>query len=664
MPGIYTTGNSFLKEHIVEEDYLTGLSSRRGLYDFYNSLTRDTVVHAMYLDVDNFKRVNDVYGHSMGDKLLIAISDLIREHIRTSGFASRIGGDEYVVLLSGELDQPTVENIASMLLTGMHNLSFRKDILSLISLSIGIVFGQRVTQKLDDVLAKCDVAMYNAKNNGKNRYTIFRADDKFLEINRMMELEMAAALENNEFEVYLQPKVNMITSTLTGAEAFSRWNHPKDGLRLPDLYIPLFEKDGFITKLDLYIFEEACKAKASWTGKKYEHIPISVNMSRLHLYNKHLPEDLEKITNKYNISPGELELEITEATFLKDSPELLAMISRLKKHGFRVSIDNFGSGFSALSLLQDIHVNSIKIDRSFLKTSSGNPLGRKVLRHSIAMCRDLKMDVVATGVETKEQVELVTRCGCTTGQGFYYAAPLPIDSFMQFADEYLNNTLSAYTFHFNGDLKTEDGSKEGVLCVDPGSEITFTDGIFKGSKALSFPGGPTEHNIVHIPTECIVNDSFAVSMWIRPRATHFWTSALYIKFETGFCSIVPNAWESHSSFRIRDSKEVNGWYDVSGIQLNENVWWHYVISYNAMTETAIAYINGEVVSTLENVPTNRYVKRIVIGGDVFQPSLVGDVCELVIYNEAKDYNFVYNLHQSYVTDKDFIGFPLPQDDEI
>lgn len=655
----------YIKLHTVEEDYLTGLSSRRGLYDFYNLLSRETIVHAMYLDVDNFKRVNDVYGHSMGDKLLIAIGELIREKTGEYGFCSRIGGDEYVVLLSGLLDQPTVENMASALLSGMQSLAFRSDILSLISLSIGIVFGQKVTQKLDDVLAKCDVAMYNAKNNGKNRYMIFRADDRFLEINRSMELEMADALANGDFEIYLQPKVNMITSALIGAEAFSRWNHTQDGVRLPEVYIPLFEKDGFITKLDMYIFEQACKIKSSWIGEKYEHIPISVNMSRLHLYNKHFPSDLKKITSKYNVAPEEMELEITEATFLKDKYELVDMINRLKEHGFRVSVDNFGSGFSALSLLQDLHVDAIKIDRTFLKSTYQDSLGRKVLRHSIAMCKDLKMDVVATGVELDEQVKLVTRCGCTIAQGFYYAPPLSLTDFVKFADEYLSNTIAAYTFHFDGNLLSEDGHMEGHFShVDEGVEMSYTDGIFKNTKAVAFQGGELEHNVVVIPSDCIVNDSFTVSMWIRPRQTHFWTCAFYAKFETGFCAIVPTAWESHSSFRIRDSKEVNGWYDASGMQLNEDVWWHFTISYNALTETATACINGDVVSILENVPTNRYVKRIMIGGDVFQPTFVGDICELVIYNEAKDYDFIRELHKSYISREDFIGFPLPQEDEI
>lgn len=638
----------------IERDYLTGLSSRRGLYDYYDSLDSENIVHAMYIDIDNFKRVNDVYGHSMGDKLLIEIGQLIQSHIG-DGFASRIGGDEYVALLSGDIPQPEVEEIAKKLLINMQNIGFRKDILSLISLSIGIVIGQGVSQTLDDVLAKCDSAMYQAKNDGKNRYTVFKADDKSLEINRSIELEMEDALLNGEFIVYLQPKVNMISSELYGAEALARWNHPVDGVRLPASFIPLFEKNGFISKLDMYIFEEVCRIKASWEGQKYEHIPVSVNMSRLHLYNKHFPEDLENITKKYGIDPSELELEITESTFLKDSKELIEMIKLLKDRGFLVSIDDFGSGFSAINLLKDLQVDTIKVDRGFLKNGASNHQGRKIIRHVIAMCLDLKMEVIAEGIETKEQIDLITRCGCSIAQGFYYSKPLPLEKFIPFADEYMNNALTAFTFHLDNSLLSEDGGMEGTIC---GEGLTYTDGIFKDKKAMHFPGGKMETNTISIPTKCMINDSFTVSLWIRPMKTHQWTSALYIKFETGFLTIVPTAWEGHSSSRIRDSKEINGWYDVSGCQLAENTWWHYVVTYNSKTETATAFINGEVVNVLENVPTNRYVKRILLGGDVFQPSFVGDLCELMIYNSCKDYDFISDLHQSYVTDPNFIAFPV------
>ncbi|MBE5884076.1 MAG: EAL domain-containing protein [Lachnospiraceae bacterium] len=634
----------------IDYDYLTGLASRRGLYDYYYSLDKDKVVHAMFIDIDNFKRVNDVYGHSMGDKLLIGISELIQSN--TQGFTCRMGGDEYVVLFDGAIPEEEMCAIAERLLAGMEQMDYRKDVRSLISLSIGIVLEQPVSQALDEVLAKCDSAMYQAKYDGKNRYTIYKAYDKTIEINRNIELEMEAALENGEFQVFLQPKMNMLTSAIYGAEALSRWVHPVDGIRHPVTYIPLFEKNGFISKLDMYVYEQVCRIKAGWTGKSYEHIPISVNMSRLHLYNRDFPNVLKSIADKYQIPLSELEIEITESIFIKDHEELIRMVDILRELGFLVSIDDFGSGFSALNLLKDLAVDTVKLDKEFLQVSSNTSRGKKVIRNVIGLCRDLKIDVVTEGVETKEQIDFITSCGCPIAQGFYYSKPLPLEDFELFAEEYASSTLKGCRFPLDGNLLSEDETLEGVY---NGEMPIYTDGIFKDSKAFYFPGGEVSENTLRIPNEVLISDSFTISLWMKSEVNHPWTSAFYVKFETGFCSIMPYAWDSVSSFRVRDSKEVYGWYDVSACPLLPGNWYHYVATYNSKTEQAVAFINGEVVGVLQNIPINRFVKTIMLGGDAYQQSFKGNLCELIIYNETKDYDFVNELHQSYVQREDFVA---------
>lgn len=638
-------------KRLAESDYLTGLPNRRGLYDYYNSLLKDHRIHAMFIDIDNFKRVNDIYGHSMGDELLVRIAELIRNN--ADGFTSRIGGDEYVVLCDAFVSREEIKQRAENMLREMSEIPFRKDILSLISLSIGIVLDQSTDQRLDDILNKCDSAMYEAKYSGKNCYVFYTEHDHTVEISHNIESEMEDALEDHDFKIYLQPKVNMITNEIYGAEALTRWIHPHDGTRMPTIFIPLFEKNGFVAKLDMYNFEEVCRLKSTWKGKEYAHLPISVNMSRLHLYNKFFPDQLTEITDRYGVNPRELELEITENVFIKDKNELIEMVNRLEERGFQMSIDDFGSGYSALNMLKDIPVNTIKIDKEFLKTSSNNNRGKKVIRNVIAMCLDLKLDVVTEGVETKDQVKFLLACGCSIAQGFYYSKPLPVDEFVKFAMEHLINTQENYHFTFDGHLRSEDGGLEGTIT---GEGLEYQEGIFKGTKSLYFPGGGVTKNVVNIPESCISSDSYTISMWIKPRKNKVWAAALYVKFETGFCSIVPLAWEGYSDYRIRDSKEVDGWYDASGLQIHENVWMHCVITYNAKIEQAVYYMNGEPAKVLNDVPTNRYVKWIVIGGDVFQPSFNGNICELVIYNEAKNFDEVKKLHQSYTSDQRFTGF--------
>ena len=640
-------------KQLAQSDYLTGLANRRGLYDYYDKLDKSDVLHAMFIDIDNFKRVNDSYGHSIGDDLLVSISHLIESC--TNGFTSRIGGDEFVVMLEGTLSKEQVTQIAQTILTKMEEIDFRKDILSNISLSIGIVFYQHVSQPLDDILHKCDTAMYTAKFEGKNRYVVYKEFDRSVIQNRSIELEKEDALRRGDFVVYLQPKINMLSDGLYGAEALSRWEHPEDGVRVPNQYISVFEKNGFIARLDMYMYEEVCKLKASWRDKqeKFAHIPISVNMSRFHIYDKHFVEKLAQIADRYGIPHRELELEITESVFVKDSTELIHNVTMLKERDFLVSIDDFGSGLSALNLLQSLPVDIIKIDRDFLQDSAKTYRGQKVLRNIINLCRDLKIDVVAEGIENKEQIDLVTRSGCQIAQGFFYARPLPVHQFRKFAREYMKNIMESYHFRFDGSLTSEDGMMEGVI---KGEGLCYVPGIFKDCQALHFPGGSAGKNVVYLPERTFINDSYAVSMWIRPEEVHLWASALYVRFETGFSSMLPLAWEGNSDFRIRDSKDVNGWYDTGSYMLEEGRWWYFSVSYNSKTETAALYINGERMAQLKDVPTQRHVVWVILGGDVFQPSFIGDICELQIFNEAKDADFMKELYDRYVGDENFIGF--------
>lgn len=484
-------------------------------------------------------------------------------------------------------------------------------------------------------------------SENENSYTI---DSK--ENNDAIEKEMRDALANGEFKVYLQPKINMVTTKLYGAEALSRWEHPVDGIRPPMSYIPLFERNGFIVDLDMYVFEEVCKLKAQWKAKKrsYCNIPISVNMSRVHIYNDELINNLAGIADKYGIPRNELDIEITESIFMKDAKRLIEIINRFKESGFLVSIDDFGSGFSALNMLKDIYADTIKIDRDFLKMTNSER-GKKVLKYVISMCRDLKFDVVTEGIETAEQINFITSCGCQIAQGFYYSRPIPVSEFELFSAEYMTESLESYRFRFNGTTKSEDGSMEAIL---HGEDLTYTQGIFKDSKAMHFPGGDVNINTVHIPEQTIVNDSFTVSMWIKPERLIEWAAAIYIKFETGFCSIVPMTSKGESTLRIRDSREIKGWYDATADILPVDKWTNYAFTYNAKTEILDVYNNGEIIITLENIPTNRFVKWIILGGDIFQPSFEGDICELVIYNEAKDYGFMNKLYLSYAEDDRFV----------
>lgn len=468
-----------------------------------------------------------------------------------------------------------------------------------------------------------------------------------------IESEMDGALENREFHVFLQPKVNMVTTKICGAEALVRWIHPTDGMRSPAAFIPVFEKNGFVSKLDMYMFEEVCRIKSDWAqrGEVYADLEISVNMSRMHLHEEEFCRTISDIADKYNVPHNQLEIEITESVFEEDSNVLIDNVNRIKQQGFLVSIDDFGSGFSALNLLKDLYVDTIKIDRGFIHGSGETARGKGIIRNVIALCMDLKVDVVTEGIETKEQAEFIMQCGCQIAQGFYYSRPLPLPEFEVFADRYMTAALSCYEFPLNGDLKSRDGSLEGEIV---GEGLEYQEGLYPGSKSLYFPGGAQGTNVVTIPERVMVGQSYTISMWIKPKTLYPWACALYIRHDIGFATISPLAWENLSDFRIWNAIGIEGWYDVPTPKFTEGVWTQYTIVYNSKAEIMKAYMNGQLLGQLEYVPTNRHVEQIVLGGDAFRPSFNGNLCELVIYDEVKDDAFVKQQYDAYVDREDFI----------
>lgn len=630
-------------------DYLTGLANRRGLYNYFSDLPDGSSMHFMFIDIDNFKRVNDVYGHSMGDILLVQVSQLIHSKLST-GFISRVGGDEFVVIIDGSFKAEEVTAIAQSVIDGLNSIDFRKDILSLISLSVGIILDQNAGTDLDEILYKCDSAMYRAKSDGKNRYVVYRKIEKSIELAKRIESEMENALNNGEFHVYLQPKMNMITSKLVGAEALSRWLHPSEGIMKPSEYIPLFEKNGFIVRLDMFVYEKVCQIKSSWKGLPFEHINVSVNLSRLHFYHHDLPERLKAIADRYNVPVSELELEITESGFIKDSKEIITMVSRLRDVGFHVSIDDFGSGYSALNMIKDLPVDNIKIDKDFLKFSSANTRGQKVLKNIISMCKDLKLNIVSEGIETQQQIDFVTSCGCDICQGFFFSEPLTISEFNAYADKHYSPDADCIVFSFNGSLNSECGNYKGVFS---GHGYTFDKGPTESLNSLYLPGGNTNHNYLRLPNEVLINESYTVAMWVKPMESQPWTSLFFAEFENGFLSFLPTAWDGNCSYRIRDTRISDGWFDTPACHLQENIWTHVAFSYNYITEKTYLYINGILSGHLDNIPSLFSTKNVVLGGDIYQESFQGFVSDLRIFNDMKTPTEINDLFLSVHSDSTF-----------
>lgn len=379
-------------------------------------------------DIARFKMVNDMFGSSRGDELLRFIASVLHDQVSSEDGYGRLMGDVFCICTKHSSEDEILDLI--------HRITYHVEAFP-INFNLTPYFGVCLADSetsLSTLLDWSGMALSTVKGSNLTNYAFYNnAMREQLLIESRIENEMAGALENGQFSIYLQPKCNIGTSEVVGAEALVRWFHPEKGIIHPDLFIPLFEKNGFIVKLDEYVWEEACKVIRSWKDRGYPLIPISVNISRVHIF---VPELCDKITNlvhKYDIPLEMLELEFTESAFVSNLDTLYQIMEQLRKQGFTLSMDDFGSGYSSLNMLKNSPVDVIKIDREFLNESTSSENGRVIIRNTISMLRQLKMQIVAEGVETGEQADFLFASGCSVAQGYYYSKPVDISSFEEFA---------------------------------------------------------------------------------------------------------------------------------------------------------------------------------------------------------------------------------------
>ncbi len=386
----------------------------------------DKTHYILSLDIDRFKLINELYSLKDGDAVLRYMGSIISDLAQPGETYGHFGGDIFCMCLTRP--EKEVIELVEELEKQMNNYPIAFKFI----ISVGIARVENYDGEAVDVL--CDhaaMAQKIIKGSYINRWAFY--DQSMTEaLNREHEIitSMERALVKEEYEMYLQPKFDLNEGKIVGAEALSRWNHPKFGLMMPGSYIPLFERNGFILRLDEYMWELACRLIRKWMNEGRKPVPISVNVSRVHLYDENLCDKLINLVKRYEIPPHLLELEITESAYTDCPARLYEVIVTLQKVGFCFSMDDFGSGYSSLHALKDIPVNVIKIDLKFLqKGRLSDEIGRGILQGTIRMIRDINLPIVAEGVETAEQAELLRSTGCNCAQGYYYAKPMNIESF-------------------------------------------------------------------------------------------------------------------------------------------------------------------------------------------------------------------------------------------
>lgn len=414
-----------------ERDNLTNIPNYAKFYIDAESIIRnnlDKQYAIVVFDIDKFKNINDLYGMAKGDEVLKFVGRVLRDIFGYDENYARMHSDMFAFYVEYERKVDIIRIIEKI----RKKLS-PKDVEFDINTSFGIYL---VQDRGVPINLMCDRAMVASRTTKGDvfRFCAFYDEQYREDMLKVGEIEhdMHKALAERQFQMYLQPKFRLDTGELCGAEVLARWLHPRKGIIPPMDFIPLFEKNGFILKLDEYMWDEACKTIRGWIDAGKEPIPLSVNISRYHIKHNNLEAVFMELLKKYDIDPALLHLEITESLFLDNPEELNRVLDKLKKIGFSLEVDDFGSGFSSLNLIRNITVDTIKIDKDFLDNEIASEKGQIVVNHTIDMAKDLKLQVIAEGVETKEHVDFLKKSRCDIAQGFYFARPMPLNEFMKF----------------------------------------------------------------------------------------------------------------------------------------------------------------------------------------------------------------------------------------
>jgi diguanylate cyclase (GGDEF)-like protein len=419
---------AFLATH----DALTGLPNRTLILDRVEQMLRrsrrdHTPLAALFIDLDNFKAINDTLGHAAGDKLLQAVASRLTAVVRETDAVGRLGGDEFVVVAS-ELSLATgPELIAERLLEALdHPFTLDEGAQSLkVTASIGIASGER--EDAGDLLRDADIAMYQAKWDGRHRFAVFESGMQTAVQSRMeLEMDLRMALENEEFFLVYQPTFNLQDMAPTGMEALIRWNSPKREIVQPDDFIGLLEETGLIVEIGRWVLREACEQGVRWREAGHP-IGIAVNVSARQLDGDEFVGDVRESLRESGLQPHALTIEITETALMRDTDATVERLVAIKELGVRIAIDDFGTGYSSMAHLQHFPVDALKIDRSFITQMTHNREGETILHTLVQLGKALSIETLAEGIEQAQELSLLRGENCDSGQGFLFARPLDAD---------------------------------------------------------------------------------------------------------------------------------------------------------------------------------------------------------------------------------------------
>jgi diguanylate cyclase (GGDEF)-like protein len=424
-------------EYLASHDSLTGLPNR----EMFNGLLRHAIEQAsrygrrfalLFIDLDRFKVINDSLGHDAGDKLLVEVAYRLRGALRASDVVARLGGDEFVVILEEIADVVDVERVATLLLSVLSQPLQLSGHECHTTASIGIAIYPWNGSDVQTLTKNADMAMYLAKEDGKNAFRFFSREIKAQSIERLtLESALRRATERNQFSLHYQPKVDIASGQITGVEALLRWNHPEFGMVPPMQFIPLAEEIGLIVPIGRWVLQEACAQNMAWQRRGLFPVTMAVNLSPRQFADPHLLNDIDLALFSSGLSPVLLQLEVTESMVMRNVARAVRVLDAIQSRGIRLAIDDFGTGYSSMSLMKQFPIDTIKIDRSFVRDLPQDTEDCAIAEAIIGMGKALGMTIVAEGVETADQETFLRNHGCDEMQGFRFSKPVPAQEMAQ-----------------------------------------------------------------------------------------------------------------------------------------------------------------------------------------------------------------------------------------
>lgn len=512
--------NEAMISHMAYHDFLTGLPNRRAFHEQLNeeikkAKERDYPVSVLFLDMDHFKNINDSLGHDIGDQVLTKTAKILLSILPANGFLARIGGDEFIVILpetTREEALDVAENILEVLKKPLLIQSYELFLTTSIGLSTFPYDGDSAAA----LLKNADVALYQAKKQGKNKYRVYHSGMNIQSYRSfLMQNDLRKAIERNELEVFYQPRLNMLTNEITSAEALLRWKHPNWGMVSPAEFIPLAEQTGQIGEIGDWVFTEVVRQIAEWKKHGQGSIRVSINFSASQFLKKDLMENIQSIMEKYEVDPKYVEIEVTESVFFENKEIINDIIQEIRDFGISVSIDDFGTDYATFQYLNKLNFDKLKIDRSFIRDiASPSSTNRILTEMLIKLAKSLNLEVVAEGVETEAQYHVLKELGCDELQGYLLGRPLACKDFTELINE---------------GFELEEKFKQAEMMDSKQGELELLNKLDDIQDYYQLSKRETE--VVELVIRGLSNKEIAEKLLISPHAVKNHISNIFSKFD-------------------------------------------------------------------------------------------------------------------------------------